>query len=52
MLTAAPWTIPDFNLERDIEALLALERSAKREEGIVLTESRYIIEAYKGAAPL
>ena len=51
MLTAAPWTIPDFDLERDLDALLALERSAKREEGIVFTESRYIIEAYKDVAP-
>ena len=41
------WREHGFDLERDIEALLALERSAKSEEGIVLTESRFVIEAAK-----
>ena len=50
MLTITPWTVPDFDVERDIDALLALEKSNGRKEGIVLTKSRYIIEAHKSAA--
>lgn len=47
MLVAAPWTIPDFDLDRDLDALLAVERALSRPEGIVLTEKRYLIEAEK-----
>lgn len=46
-MTALPWEVPDFDVARDIEALLALENKLRRREGIVLTESRYIIEAHK-----
>lgn len=46
LLQAAPWTVPDFDLDRDLDALLALERNAGG-DGIVLTEGRYIIEASK-----
>jgi len=45
MLVAAPWTIPDFDLDRDLDALLAVERTLGRPEGIVFTEKRYLIEA-------
>ena len=47
MLTAIPWTIPDFDVERDLDALLALEGALQRDEGIVLTESYFVIEARK-----
>ena len=47
LLTAASETLPDFDVERDLDALLALERDLTREQGIVLTEPRYIIEAHK-----
>lgn len=47
MLVAAPWTIPDLDLDQDLDALLALERDLRRPEGIVLTEKRYLIEAEK-----
>lgn len=47
MLTALPWEIPEFDVQRDIDALVALERELERPEGIVLTEGRYLIEAYK-----
>ena len=50
MLTITPWTIPGFNVERDINALLALEQGARKEEGIVLTKSRFVIEAEKRTA--
>ena len=47
MLVAAPWTIPEFDVERDLDALLDFERSVTREHGVVLTNGRYVIEAYK-----
>ena len=49
MLTVSPWEIPDFDLERDLDALLALEADRRTEHGIVLTESRFIIVAEKPA---
>jgi SAM-dependent methyltransferase len=47
MLEAAPWTVPEFDLEADLAALLALERVLRRPEGILLTDRRYILEARK-----
>jgi SAM-dependent methyltransferase len=47
LLAARPWKIPDFDVERDMESLLAAERALTRPEGIVLTESHYLIEAWK-----
>lgn len=49
MLTALPWEVPDFDVELDIGALVALEKALRRPEGIVVTEGRYLIEAYKPA---
>lgn len=49
LLTALPWEVPDFDVLRDIKALVALEKTLRRPEGIVLTEGRYLIEAYKPA---
>ncbi|MGH2632647.1 MAG: hypothetical protein ACRDG3_04485, partial [Tepidiformaceae bacterium] len=46
-LLVAPWTIPDFDVARDIEALLALEAALTTPEGIVMTEGRYLLEARK-----
>ena len=50
MLIAAPWTIPDFDLETDLDALLEVERTLRRSAGIVLTDRRYIVEARKPMA--
>jgi SAM-dependent methyltransferase len=51
MLCIAPWEVPDFDpLGRDLEALRALERACSAPEGLVLIESRYIIEAQKAAS--
>lgn len=47
MLAVTPWTVPGFDLERDLEALLALEAGCKTEDGLVLTESRFLIIAEK-----
>jgi SAM-dependent methyltransferase len=49
MLVAAPWTVPDFDVEADLDALLRLEHTLRRPEGIVLTDRRYILEAHKPA---
>ena len=47
MLTAVPWTVPGFDVARDLDALLALERACGRAEGIVLTQGNFLIEAVK-----
>ena len=47
MLVVAPWTIPDFGVERDIEALRALERDLSAPDGIVLHDGRYLLRARK-----
>jgi len=49
MLAVTPWTIPGFNLERDIDSLLTLDRECRTENGLELTESRYILIAHKPA---
>jgi SAM-dependent methyltransferase len=47
MLVVTPWTIPGFNLERDVDALLSLSRDCTTENGLELTESRYLLIADK-----
>ena len=47
MLMAVPWAVPGFDLEQDLDALLALERAFRRDEGVVLTHSHFVIEAEK-----
>jgi SAM-dependent methyltransferase len=49
MLAVANWTIPDFDVERDIDALLALEQDCLTDEGFVVTEERYLLTARKPA---
>ena len=49
MLSVASWTIPDFDVERDIDALLALERDGLTDEGFMVTEDRYLLTARKPA---
>ncbi len=44
-LLTAPWTIPGFDPEKEIDALLALEDACGTSDGIVLTEGYYLIEA-------
>lgn len=48
MLCAAPWEISDFSpLDHDLEALIEMERDLRTDDGIVLTEDRFLIEAQK-----
>ena len=49
LLLTAPWTVPDFDPLRDIEALFALEDALGTDDGIVLTETRYLLLAQKPA---
>jgi SAM-dependent methyltransferase len=46
-LVAAPWTVPDFDLESDLDALLRLEAALGGPQGIVLTDRRYLLKAVK-----
>lgn len=46
-LACTPWEIEGFAVERDLDALLALERATYTDRGLVLTECRYIITARK-----
>jgi SAM-dependent methyltransferase len=47
MLAVAPWTIPDFDLEGDLHALRSLEAACTTKDGLVLTESRFLLVADK-----
>ncbi len=47
LLCVTPWTIPDFDVERDLEALLAFEADRLTEGGIVVTECRVLLTARK-----
>ena len=46
-LLVRPWTIPGFDVETDVDALMAVERGLGTEQGIVLTEGRYLLAATK-----
>ncbi len=47
MLLVSPWELPDFDPRRDVDRLIALEDALGTPEGIVVTESRYLIVADK-----
>lgn len=48
MLCVTPWTIPDFDpLGKDLDVLIDLGKSLLSEDGIILTESRFVVEARK-----
>jgi SAM-dependent methyltransferase len=47
MLLVTPWTIPAFNVEQDLDALLALEEACTTEAGLVMTWSRFLLVAEK-----
>jgi len=50
MLLITPWTIPDFDIERDLEAVLALESDCSTNDGLVMTWSRFLLVAEKPRA--
>jgi SAM-dependent methyltransferase len=47
MLLIAPWTIPDLDVEGDLETLLELERDCTTSDGLVMTFSRFLLVAEK-----
>jgi SAM-dependent methyltransferase len=47
MLLVAPWEVPGFDVEQDLDALLALEEAHSTEEGLVMTSGRYLLEGQK-----
>jgi len=48
MLVVAPWSVPNLDVEKDIEALRRLEDDLTRPSGgIVLREGRYLLRAVK-----
>ena len=47
MLMTAPWTIPDFDPQLELDALMAVEAELSTPDGIVLSEGRYLLEARK-----
>ena len=46
MLLVSPWEVPDFDPVGEVDALLALDEALRTDQGIVLTETRYIIRAH------
>lgn len=46
-LAVAPWTIPDFSVERDLNALRSLEADLSGPHGIVMNDGRYLLRATK-----
>ncbi len=47
MLLVSPWEVPGFDPIRDIDRLLALEAAHGGEQGIVMTQARYLMVATK-----
>jgi len=47
LLCIAPWEIPDFAVDRDLGALLAFEADCTTEDGLVVTECRFLVVARK-----
>jgi len=48
MLCVTPWTVPHFDpLGGDLDSLLDIDRELGTDDGIMLTDSLYLIEAHK-----
>ena len=47
MLTAVPFFLPGFHSTPDLDALAAWERAQGTGEGVMVAESRYLIEVRK-----
>jgi len=47
MLLITPWTIESFDVERDLESLLELEKDCSTSDGLVMTWSRFLLVAAK-----
>ncbi len=47
MLLITPWTVEGFDVERDLEMLLALEEDCSTSDGLVMAWSRFLLVAEK-----
>ncbi|MGA2489757.1 MAG: hypothetical protein ABSF99_06160 [Anaerolineales bacterium] len=47
-LKAIPWLVPGFSVQNHSKQLLNLQRRLETGQGLVFTERKYLIEAYKG----
>lgn len=47
LLGISPWTLADFDLPKDLDALIAFEARHSDRAGIVVTESRFLLVAKK-----
>ena len=47
-LVACPWTVPGFGVRTHLAALARLERQARSERGLVLTEGFYLLRLRAG----
>ena len=47
MIMLTPHSFPDFDPSADIDAVLAMEDVLRTDDGIVLTETHYVLQAYK-----
>jgi SAM-dependent methyltransferase len=47
MLAVTPWAVPGFSLDRDADSLIALDKECRTENGLELTECRYLLIAEK-----
>lgn len=45
MLSVTTWLLAGFDVERDVDALLALERDCLTDDGLMVTEDRYLLTA-------
>jgi len=46
-LKAVPWLVPDFSVERDLEALLMLQQRLESQGKLSFCSRKYLIEARK-----
>ena len=47
MVAVGPWTLPEFELERDLDAWLELEAACSDGDGVVVRERHYLLEAVR-----
>jgi SAM-dependent methyltransferase len=46
-LAVTPWTIPGFDFDQDVDALLSLDAEQSQDEGLIMTRALYLLSAVK-----
>jgi hypothetical protein len=49
MLALTPWSVPGFDVDRDFDDLMTVERACQTADGFVVDETRYLLTARKPA---